>query len=200
VNDAASPGLVPPRPNLGPEPWLDLQPMNLVWPALLVLVLLLLAVLLWRRSRRNAARARRDNLAPGDLADSNPSPRDRLVALSGSIRDALTVQFGSSCRAKTTEELAADDRLEQLLGDEELRELIRFLDQIDRLKFAPERADHQQDVLADALTSWEPRVETLRARIRAKPRSRVKAGSPATKSSDWRVRNGNGNGPVRPAS
>ena len=183
MNDAASPGLVPPRPNLGPEPWQDLSPMTRAVPALLVLVLLLLAVLLWRRHRRKAARARRDQLGSGDLADYNPSPRDRLVALSGSIRDALTVQFGSSCRAKTTEELAADGRLEQLLGDEELRELIRFLDQIDRLKFAPERSDHHQDVLADALTSWEPRVETLRARIRAKPRGRGRALSPATKSS-----------------
>jgi hypothetical protein len=172
VNDAAAPGLVLPRPNLGPEPWQDPQPITSAYPALLGLALLLMAVLLWRRYRRKAARKGRDPLASGDLADSHPSPRDRLVALSGSIRDALTVQFGTSCRAKTTEELAADDRLEQLLGQAELRELIRFLDQIDRLKFAPERSDHPQDVLADALTSWEPRVESLRARICAKPRGR----------------------------
>jgi hypothetical protein len=183
VNEDASPGLVPPRPNLGPEPWQDVQPMTRAFPALLLLVVLLMAVLLWRRARRKAARTKGDHRAPSVLDDANPSPRDRLVALSGSIRDALTVQFGSSCRAKTTEELAVDVRLEQLLGDEEFRELIRFLDQIDRLKFAPERSDHHQEVLENALTSWEPRVETLRTRIRAKPKGRVRTESPAAKSS-----------------
>jgi hypothetical protein len=183
VNDAVSAGLVPPRPNLGPEPWQDVRPMSRTYPALAVLALLLIAVLLWRRRRRKAARDGRDTGATGDLAGADPSPRDRLVALSGSLRDALTVPFGNSCRAKTTEELAADSRLEQLLGDGELRELIRFLDQIDRLKFAPERSDHPQEALADALTSWEPRVESLRDRIRANPRARGRAGSPATKSS-----------------
>jgi hypothetical protein len=185
VSDAVSAGLLPPRPNLGPEPWQDLPPMSRTLPALLglVLVLLLMAFLLWRRYRRHAARTNPGPRASGGLAEADPSPRDRLVALSGSLRDALTVPFGNSCRAKTTEELAADIRLEQLLGGEELRELIRFLDQIDRLKFAPERSNHQEEVLADALVSWEPRVETLRARIRAKPRGRVKAGSPATKPS-----------------
>jgi hypothetical protein len=182
VNETVSAGLVPPRPNLGPEPWQDPRPMTRIYPALLALVLLLIAALLWRRYRRNAARTGRDPRATGDLADADPSPRDRLVALSGSLRDALTVQFGSSCRAKTTEELAADSRLEQLLGDEGLRELIRFLDQIDRLKFAPERSEHHQEVLADALTSWEPRVETFRARIRARPKGRARAGSDALKS------------------
>ncbi|MGP0068996.1 MAG: hypothetical protein ACLQGP_36025 [Isosphaeraceae bacterium] len=185
MNDAVSAGLVPPRPNLGPEPWQAPEPMTRAYSALVVLVLLLIAALLWRRYRRHAARTRRDPGASGALPDANPTPRDRLVALSGSIRDALTVPFGNSCRAKTTEELAADSRLEQLLGDEELRELIRFLDQVDRLKFAPERSDGHQEVLADVLTSWEPRVEILQARIRARPKGRVKAGItiPPTKSS-----------------
>ncbi len=74
----------------------------------------------------------------------------------------------------TTEELAADCRLEKLLGDQDLHELIRFLDRVDHLKFAPERSNHKQEVLQEALTTWEPRVEVLRERIRAKPRERAK--------------------------
>ena len=61
--------------------------------------------------------------------------------------------------------------------DQDLGELIRFLDQVDRLKFAPERSNHQPEGLQEALTAWAPRVETLRARIRTKPRERAKRGS-----------------------
>jgi hypothetical protein len=76
----------------------------------------------------------------------------------------------------TTEELAADRRLEELLGDRDLHDLIRFLDQIDRLKFAPERSHHQQEDIQEALRIWEPRVEVFRVRIRAKPRDRARNG------------------------
>ena len=69
----------------------------------------------------------------------------------------------------TTEELAVDRRLEKLLGDQDLQELIRFLDHVDHLKFAPERSNHQQEVLQEALTSWEPRVEMLRDRVGSVP-------------------------------
>ncbi len=177
MNDAAPQGLVPPCPNLGPEPWHDPQSLSRVLPAFLILMVLLLAPLLWRRHRRSAARVRRDQQLPGSLADSNPTPRDHLLALSASIRDALTVPFGTACRALTTEELAADRRLEALLGDQDLGELIRFLDHVDRVKFAPERSNHQQEGLQEALATWAPRVETLRARIRTKPRERARRGS-----------------------
>ena len=132
---------------------------------------------LWRR-RRAALRARRAATAVDGLAAADPTPRDRLVGLSGSIRDALTVQFGSSCRAKTTEELSADDRLAQLLGDEGFRELIQFLDRIDLVKFAPERSDNHDEALGELLSAWEPRVATLGARIRVKPRARPRAATP----------------------
>ena len=177
MNDDAPQGLVPPRPNLGPEPWHDPQPLSRAVLVIVVLVLLLLASLIWRRYRRSPARASRGSLPSGDITSFNPNPRDQLVALSASIRDALTVPFGTACRAMTTEELSTDGRLEQLLGDQDLRELIRFLDQVDHLKFAPERSNHQLDGLQETLTSWEPRIETLRVRIRAKPKDRAKRGN-----------------------
>ena len=96
--------------------------------------------------------------------------RRRATALSRSRLDprpAPTVPFGEPRRARRPRSSRPIAGFEQLLGDEELRELIRFLDQVDRLKFAPELIRWEQEVLADVLTSWEPRVETLRARYPA---------------------------------
>src|SRR5262249_11839414 len=113
---------------------------------------------------------------------SQAAPRDRLAALAESVRNALTVQFGAASRAKTTEEWAVDQRLMQLLGEPEFQDLIRFLDQVDRVKFAPERADNHQEAILEALGSWEPRVTTFQARIRIKPRGRSEAGLAQVKS------------------
>jgi hypothetical protein len=176
VIDAIPQVLEPPRPNLGPEPWYEPQAFTHVLPWFLVPIVLLLAFPAWRRYRRTPARSGQAHPSPGGLAASPPSPRERLVGLSASIREALTVPFGTAGRAMTTEELAVDRRLEKLLGDQDLQELIRFLDQVDHLKFAPERSNHQQEVLQESLTSWEPRVEMLRDRIRSRPRERTRSG------------------------
>jgi hypothetical protein len=178
VNGDEARGLVPPRPNLGPEAWRepDAAPRLLLAVGIAAVAVLLLAWL-WRR-RRSALLARRAVTAVDGLAAADPTPRDRLVGLSESIRDALTAQFGSSCRAKTTEELSADERLAQLLGDEGFRELIRFLDRIDLVKFAPERSANNGEALGDLLSDWEPRVATLSARIRIKPRARPRSATP----------------------
>ncbi len=178
MNGNEARGLVPPRPNLGPEPWRepDAAPWLLLAIGIAAVAVVLLAWL-WRR-RRAARHARRAATAVDGLAAADPTPRDRLVGLSESIRDALTAQFGSSCRAKTTEELSADHRLAELLGDEGFRELIRFLDRIDLVKFAPERSGNHDETLGELLSAWEPRVATLSARIRVKPRARPKAAAP----------------------
>jgi Domain of unknown function (DUF4381) len=178
VNGDEARGLVPPRPNLGPEPWRepDAAPWLLLAIGIAAVVVLLLAWL-WRR-RRAALVARRPAAAVDGLAAADPTPRDRLVGLSESIRDALTAQFGSSCRAKTTEELSADARLAELLGDEGFRELIQFMDRIDLVKFAPERSANHDVTLGELLSAWEPRVADLGARIRVKPRARPKAATP----------------------
>ncbi len=164
-------GLIPPQPNLGPEPWRDPPPASRLLLALaFVSIGLLLAGWLWRR--RRSLRARRPRLAIGELSEADAGPRGQLVGLSETIRDALTAQFGNSFRAKTTEELSADERLIVLLGDDGFRELMQFLDRIDRLKFAPVRPAEQDEDLSQVLAVWEPLVSALAARIRAKPRSR----------------------------
>jgi hypothetical protein len=174
VNGNEARGLVPPRPNLGPESWREPAAASRLMLAtgIAMLASVLIAWLWWRR--RGALRARRAAATVAGLAAVDPAPRVRLVGLSGSIREALTVQFGSSFRAKTTQELSTDDRLAQLLGPEGFEELIQFLDRIDLLKFAPERPDDHDEALGELLSSWEPRVAGLSARIRVKPRARTR--------------------------
>ncbi|MHB1556120.1 MAG: hypothetical protein ACYC61_01440 [Isosphaeraceae bacterium] len=172
MNGNEARGLVPPKPNLGPEPWRDVRPgSRLLLPAVLVVIAVVFLMLAWAWRRRRAALLARRTFADLTMA-AEPTPRDRLVGLSDSIRDALTVPFGTSGRAKTTEELASDERLAGLLGDEDFRELIRFLDRIDVLKFAPERGDNGQNALEEMLSNWEPRITALDTRIRARPRAR----------------------------
>jgi hypothetical protein len=171
VNGEKARGLVPPRPNLGPEPWRDPAPANRLLLALAVVAIgLVLVAWVWRR--RRSLRARGTGPASRALSDADPGPRGRLVGLSETIRDALTAQLGSSFRAKTTEELSADERLILLLGEDGFRELMQFLDRIDRVKFAPVRLAEQDEELSQALTMWEPLMTALAARIRAGPRSR----------------------------
>ncbi len=78
-------------------------------------------------------------------------------------------QFGTAWRAKTNEELAAEPRLAEVLGHDQLQELIRFLDQVDQLKFAPERSNHHHESLERELAAWEPRLADLKKKIQANP-------------------------------
>jgi hypothetical protein len=86
------------------------------------------------------------NRGPGDT-----TPRGRLVAHSLSIRDVLANQFGTAWRAKTTEELAAEPRLAEVLGPDQLHES-----------------------LERELATWEPRLTDLKKKIQAKPEGRPK--------------------------
>jgi hypothetical protein len=151
--------LVPPRPNLGPEPWPEQRPwFPLLWIAAGLLVI----------SRLRARRKRPpQNVRPSVGTDA--TPRERLVALSDTIREDLSTRFGASWRAKTTEELSADGQLEELLGAEMFPDLIRLLDRVDRLKFAPERANNHQATLQQEMNTWEGRIGDVRAKILAKP-------------------------------
>jgi hypothetical protein len=171
VNEPAAPrGLVLPRPNLGPEPWYEAERITTVPLVLLILGCVLLTWLFWWQLGRRRTRLRRGDCAPE--AGPDATPRERLVALSNSIREALTVQYGTTWRAKTTEELSADAQLVQAVGPDGLEELIRFLDQVDHIKFAPERSNKHHDSLRHDLELWEPRVADFKAKIRAKPPGR----------------------------
>jgi hypothetical protein len=166
LNDVSPKGLVPPRPNLGTEPWPSEPPIALYLSVAAVLFAVVIVGLFLRRLR-----PRRRRTAPRGLPVASPpdtSPRGQMVALSASLREALTHQFGTSWRAKTTEELAIDSQLEELLGEEDLKELSRFLDHVDQLKFAPERPNHRDGSLEGDLATWTPRVATFTSKIQTR--------------------------------
>lgn len=174
MNGGMARGLVPPRPNLGPEPWREPDPRSgLVLAATIVILVVLLA--LWIRRRRRSRHARGNDPSTRDSITAPPGPRGRLVDLSETVRDALTAQFGRSFRARTTEELSADDRLKEWLGEDAFQELMRFLDRIDRVKFAPERPALEDAELNEILGTWEPVILALAARIRTRARQRPRA-------------------------
>ena len=156
-------GLIPPRPNLGPEPWSEGDPSSLWLAVTTVATGLLMGYLglrLVRRRRRKIAVRRRP-----DPSRSDDTPRGQLVAQSSSLRDALAHHFGLAWRAKTIEELASEPQLAAVLDTDELRDMIRFLDEVDRLKFAPERSDQHHERLAHHLQSWQPRLAELKKKF-----------------------------------
>lgn len=170
MNGETARGLVPPRPNLGPEPWPE--PAATPWLAIAMSAAAIVALLAaWAWRRRKAPRGRQTPSTPGASAAADPGPRGRLVSLSESVRDALTTRFGQSFRARTTEELAVDDRLVELLGEDGFRDLMQFLDRVDRVKFAPERPAGQDGELEESLRTWEPMIAAMSARIRSRPRN-----------------------------
>jgi hypothetical protein len=175
VNQPAGRGLVPPRPNLGPESWSDARPSPVAGiVAVAALGGLLIAWLLWSWRKKMRARIRRDHKTQ---SPNDATPQGRLVAFSSSIRQTLADRFGTAWRAKTTQELATEDLLVEMLGYEQLDELIRFLDFVDHLKFAPERSSNNHEALESELTNWEPRIAAIGKTIEAKPDRRQK---PAT--------------------
>jgi hypothetical protein len=176
VNKPAGKGLMPPQPNLGPEAWSDAQfnPVGVIAAAALG-GLLIIACILWRRRRKMRSRNRSGH-RPQTPHDA--TPQGRLVAFSSSIRETLADRFGTAWRAKTTQDLAMENLLVEVLGREQLDELIRFLDLVDHLKFAPERSIDNHESLNNELTNWEPRIVAIGKKIQTKPERRQQAATP----------------------
>lgn len=147
MNVSQPPGrsLIPPKPNLGPEPWPKSAPLQGLWVASGAVVATIAALFFWRMLRRRLVRSHQAEAAADSL---DVTPRGRLVALSNSAKTALALRFGATWRAKTTEELAVEAALEEVLGPEMFRQLIEFLEGIDRLKLRPnaqaETANHSR--------------------------------------------------------
>jgi len=169
VRAPAPRSLVPPRPNLGPEPWSEPQSSWIAFAALwLGFVIIVTSVIVYGvlRKRRVAPRMGETSSA---FDDFDTTPRERLIGLSKSLRGALSDRFGAAYRARTTEELASDVKLSEFLGASLRQELIEFFDQVDQLKFAPERAQIRQKILEEDLSTRESRVNHLIEQIGARP-------------------------------
>lgn len=162
--------LVPPRPNLGPEPWAD-EPAGRGWTVAAGAGLAALAATAWllarrRRKRRRIANDQMTNEQKNDAADG---PGGRLAAWSGKARGALVERFGPAWGARTTEEIAADEGLAAALSAARFEGLVRLLREADRAKFAGVDGDQGED--------WEDWVAAFVAELEAGAagaRSRIK--------------------------
>ncbi len=130
--------LIPPRPNLDPEPWGNSPPASFgLWPG--VVVLGLFALVVWRAWRKRASGERN---VPGDPLDGPPfelpSPGLRWRAASERVRSSLIAAFGPAWASKTSEEIAADPTLEDRLEPGTRVRLLAFLEAADHAKFAGE--------------------------------------------------------------
>jgi hypothetical protein len=169
VSDPIGRSLVPPRPNLGPELWPKERPYELYWLAAGIPALAIIGWIFWKLVRRPTARSGHGAAAAEQV---DPTPRGRLVALANSTKNALAAQFGPTWRAKTTEELAADPVLAEVLGPAPLGELIEFLDGIDRLKFAPERPNGNRRSFQEDFAKWDPRIAEVITKIKSRANGR----------------------------
>jgi hypothetical protein len=75
--------------------------------------------------------------------------------LAGKVREALASRFGPALRARTTEEIAADPQVREVIGETQVRTLTQFLATADRWKFAPPPQNGQEEDLREVLSTWE---------------------------------------------
>jgi hypothetical protein len=163
LNPASATVLVPPRPNLGPEPWPDA---TFPGPELIGLVLLIVCLAIgtvWILKRRGAI-ARLKAKRKHSAVALDDSPTTRFLALTGLTRDALAEHFGPGLRARTTEEIAVDTTLKEQIGEEYFDQLLCLLRAADRLKFAVEPAAQPEMIEPADLSTWEAWFQSFRAK------------------------------------
>ena len=153
--------LVPPRPNLGPEPWSEER--LSIWPLLGVGLVLaaLLAGAIWLIRRR---RKRRLAVSPPQPVTSLDTPDAQLLSLAVQARETLATRFGPSLRARTTEEISNDAVVKEALGDDHFASLIRLLSTADHWKFASPPENGQTASLLEELPHWSAWQGTLPSR------------------------------------
>ena len=131
ANLARGETLVPPRPNLGPEPWDDDGATWFGATGWGVALGLLVLALVWRWQRTRGRQP-----VPADRAEEAVPPVDPRIVASGLIRDALARRFGPAWGSKTTEEIEAEASLRDRLAPDQFAALIDLFRQSDRAKFA----------------------------------------------------------------
>jgi len=162
LNQETPRSLVPPRPNLGPEPWSETNPVT--WPMLAMVIALvaLLSGAFWIIRRR----ARRPGPAPPRPPAIAPdhTPEAQLLNLAAQVRDSLVLRFGPPLRARTTEEISTDAVVKEALGDDHFKSLIRLLSTADHWKFASPPENGQTEFLLEELPHWSAWQGTLPSR------------------------------------
>lgn len=163
---AAAP-ILPPRPNLGPEPWPE-SPWPTGWLAGLAALLIVAALGILRHRRRSRLVAATGD-GPSPTLAAPDDPQERLIRAADAARAALVARLGPPWVARTTEEIAEAPEPVAWLGVARAGRLVELLRSADRAKFAgpttaaPTGEDH-----------WESFVAELVAEAAAGPSSRIK--------------------------
>ncbi len=144
----AKASLVPPRPNLGPEP-LTGPGHDWTWVVVLILAVLLGMIILARFGRGRGSKSR--SLKPPEtILKPDVAPIVRLAEIA---RESLVLRLGPAWKARTAEEFAADKTLVETIGAEDAGRLVALLIEADRVKFsANDRLDQGGEV--DAFAAW----------------------------------------------
>ena len=155
--------LLPPRPNLGPEPLpestlANFSPFYLV-PAILVAVIVAWVVIRRRRAKTRP-RGSREGVPPSQGEPLTLAPNEQLLALADRARIALIARFGEAWRAKTTEEIAEDSAFWRAFEPSTASALLDLLRQADLEKFARQPETDQGEIMT-ALASWETSLASL---------------------------------------
>ncbi|SIO14369.1 hypothetical protein SAMN05444166_2681 [Singulisphaera sp. GP187] len=161
MNPEAKTVYTPPRPNLGPDPLAESPPWFEI--AVVLAFAFLVSAFLVRRRRRRKRATPATNPPPIVPVEGADSPRERMIAWSRSIRESMAETFGASWLAKTTEELANDPSLINAIGPEHAAQLLTFLADADRTKFADALelpasplADSELRELIDIIANFTP--------------------------------------------
>jgi hypothetical protein len=159
VSQAPEQALVPPRPNPGPEPWSGDGGFATPLLLLAIAAACLSAFWIWRRRRRRLNHPSRRPPTPSQPLDD--SPEARLLALCEQVRGTLSSRFGPGVRARTTEEIAVDPQIRDLLGVEHFDRLTELLRTGDRLKFARQGAQRAVVDQVGEFAVWASALDTL---------------------------------------
>ncbi|MGC8643318.1 MAG: hypothetical protein ACP5XB_25960 [Isosphaeraceae bacterium] len=135
------------------------------------------------RRRRKARDTRTATSGRGISLDDSPS--GKLLNLAEEVRGTLITRFGPTMRARTTEEIAADSQLKEVLGAERLDTLVHLLGEADRWKFATQPANGSEQSLLSDLSAWDAWHKALLAdsSAKAKPQPAKKAEEPKNNGS-----------------
>jgi hypothetical protein len=135
--------LIPPRPNLGPEPFEKPSRVN-AWPvaAAVTFVVIVLCLVLRRRARRIA-------VSTTAQPASGNTPADAVHALADSVRAQLVLRFGDPWRARTTEQIAESHAIAEALGAESFQMLVAFLQAVDVVKYSGQENANSDTIRAE---------------------------------------------------
>jgi hypothetical protein len=125
---------------------------------LVLFVAVVLGTWLLRRRRRRASLG--EVLAVAQPMDDD-SAQARAIRLAARARLSLSARFGPAIRARTTEELAADEQIREQLGADRFELLTCLLSRADRWKFATPSGDGSPEPLGEDITAWEALVSDL---------------------------------------